>query len=43
MEHAAAYETTVEVDDTIAIQPSAIYKREIANIEEQVRYYLLFI
>lgn len=36
MEHAACYEIVVEVDDTVAIQPSPLYKKEIQNIEEQV-------
>lgn len=36
MDHAACYELTVEVDDTVAIQPSVGYKKEIANIEDQV-------
>lgn len=37
MENSASYEISVEVDETVAIQPSAVYKKEISSIEEQVR------
>ena len=36
MDHMAVYDILVEVDDTVAIQPSVVYKKEISNIEEQV-------
>lgn len=41
MDNSASYEISVEVDETVAIQPSAVYKKEISTIEEQV-FFVLF-
>jgi len=36
MQYNQYYDLQVDVDDTIAIQPSPAYKKEISNIEEQI-------